>query len=743
MKPQKITGFRREKPPLERRQIKENTCFSEGVASHAFAGICAVLWLMAILEITCGSLSDIFHAKSFGEILNLFLEHKAAYLPAVHEVYGENGGILLPALTLILTVGLIAFCFYSALRGSEKRFFAIFGIFSLPMIAMQLWMPSISESAELTNITDIYSMTGAYFALVAVAGLFRAFGKSYKRAVGFLCILVLAGGTFLAAFDTLGGQKAAMNLRNKIDSRMEEWIYGGAASGLTFGKFYGDELSERNLAAESARTDDAEDHVLLRVTMSDPSPYYLRGYTGDIYTKEGWRSAAEITNRGTKEASAENALFYELEARDFSTNTMLAEAAEAAGADLTGAEENVIQVVNSGASRRYLYLPYESIQIEAMGKALMGGGFLPDKTSASRYGVTAMPYMTHRYGEILNALSADTEKIEEYRLSESNYHDYVVKQDTEIPRECYGAIEELFPEPESIGTRGEAKTAILKTLGGLSYDENVTDSPEKEDFIGEFLERKSGYDKHFAAAAVMAFRYYGIPARFAEGYLITADMAGNVKAGEEITVTAAQAHCWAEYYEEGVGWLPFETTPTYIGLMKSAGNIRIKKDTKTRTEEEEKPEKSQNRQQTVTTESEVNYQTLAAFILLLLLLVASVIFGIRKIKGKKQRTAGVTPRPGDINSQDRRKAIMALMYFIRRAEKKGKNMGRAEKTERAERTAGMDRQGRNDKADRKEEPGERKEIEDIYLRTRYSHHEIREEDYQKMLEYYRKLRRRR
>ena len=39
--------------------------------------------------------------------------------------------------------------------------------------------------------------------------------------------------------------------------------------------------------------------------------------------------------------------------------------------------------------------------------------------------------------------------------------------------------------------------------------------------LEEFLVSKKGYDVQFATAATLMFRYYGIPARYVEGYLIT------------------------------------------------------------------------------------------------------------------------------------------------------------------------------------------------------------------------------
>ena len=66
----------------------------------------------------------------------------------------------------------------------------------------------------------------------------------------------------------------------------------------------------------------------------------------------------------------------------------------------------------------------------------------------------------------------------------------------------------------------------------------------------------------YASAAVEAFRVHGIPARYVEGYYISAgDIAGS-KDGKT-TVTGSNAHAWVEVYFDGIGWLPVDVTPGY------------------------------------------------------------------------------------------------------------------------------------------------------------------------------------
>ena len=70
-----------------------------------------------------------------------------------------------------------------------------------------------------------------------------------------------------------------------------------------------------------------------------------------------------------------------------------------------------------------------------------------------------------------------------------------------------------------------ALNQIRQCLSGeTTYTEMMPQIPEGEDPIRWFLtEGKQGNDVYYAAAATEAFRAYGIPARYVEGYYLSAD----------------------------------------------------------------------------------------------------------------------------------------------------------------------------------------------------------------------------
>ncbi|MGW9413242.1 transglutaminase TgpA family protein [Arthrobacter cupressi] len=85
--------------------------------------------------------------------------------------------------------------------------------------------------------------------------------------------------------------------------------------------------------------------------------------------------------------------------------------------------------------------------------------------------------------------------------------------------------------------------------------------------LADFLQQKSGYCVHFASAMAVMARVTGIPSRIAVGYAPGHPTGNNIAVGgrdplTEFSVDARDAHAWPELYFEGLGWVPFEPTPS-------------------------------------------------------------------------------------------------------------------------------------------------------------------------------------
>ena len=61
-----------------------------------------------------------------------------------------------------------------------------------------------------------------------------------------------------------------------------------------------------------------------------------------------------------------------------------------------------------------------------------------------------------------------------------------------------------------------------------------------------FSARRRDMTYTFATAAVLMFRYYGIPARYAEGYLVTPKDAKDMEEGQPYELPMERAHAWPD-----------------------------------------------------------------------------------------------------------------------------------------------------------------------------------------------------
>ena len=156
--------------------------------------------------------------------------------------------------------------------------------------------------------------------------------------------------------------------------------------------------------------------------------------------------------------------------------------------------------------------------------------------------------------------------------------------DLYVPEENLEAVSQVASELGTIGTTDHV-IEELKNYYQENYPYTVRPgkTPKKKDFVNYFLlENKKGYCSYFASAAVLIFRYMGIPARYVEGYAIDYDqiLSGELVDGADyadyydgyseigetayvkVDVTDADAHAWVEVYDPVIGWDPVDVTPS-------------------------------------------------------------------------------------------------------------------------------------------------------------------------------------
>jgi transglutaminase-like putative cysteine protease len=155
-------------------------------------------------------------------------------------------------------------------------------------------------------------------------------------------------------------------------------------------------------------------------------------------------------------------------------------------------------------------------------------------------------------------------------LLSANEHD-VKSRYSQVPVQTKATISEVA-NVRSAETLTEKLNAISYVTSFLLANYKYTLSPgavpKNTDFVDYFLkENKNGYCTYFATAATLMLRSYGIPARYAEGYMLTADELENAMAQEGseqvvATIYEKDAHAWVEVFLDGIGWINVDATPS-------------------------------------------------------------------------------------------------------------------------------------------------------------------------------------
>ena len=379
-----------------------------------------------------------------------------------------------------------------------------------------------------------------------------------------ILIVLLAGGNILGLTNT-----------DKMSTVQKKWNkerYQENVSVLPEGKL------------NKAKTAKRSDKAALEVTLHKKNSYYLRGFVGMTYENNAWETSNEDWNIFGTDSSmlaasgqeAYSSLLW-LHNKDFYGNTAMYHFVRKKKLADGKADPSlyILSVKNVGANKKYLYLPYECAvtpsDYENEGTAAINKTenlFASGIYGADEYSFKAMETMA---GKLKSAttITGGSSNASSQKITE-RYKEYVTSTCLFLNKETKTLI--------SSATEGNLQDnlsvlAIINRVknfmkSSITYTENPGTIPAGEDFAKWFFEdKKSGYDVQYAAAAVMMFRYYGIPSRYVEGYLLTPETVNNAGNSEQVTVSQKYAHAWPEIYLDGMGWIPVEVTSKYENVM--------------------------------------------------------------------------------------------------------------------------------------------------------------------------------
>ncbi|MBE5961119.1 MAG: hypothetical protein E7256_07000 [Lachnospiraceae bacterium] len=444
-----------------------------------------------------------------------------------------------------------------------------------------------------------------------------------------------------------------------------------------------------------------------------------------------------------------------------------------------------LQLLYENANKSYLYLPYQMD---------LNLPFRYD-TVDDLYNVPSerqTEYQIHyrnitSYAALLERMEEDDRALERFDAFEEEYRRFVYGCYLQLPEQGLFRLKELDLGVDHYDGTVDSMTNITRAIKKYLSDNTVYSLkpgrlPEGADFVENFLfDAKKGYCMHYASAAVLLYRKYGVPARYVEGYVVTkADIASGIDAGYEkaeiylkdgavireevpvkqVKVTDESAHAWAEIYKDGYGWVPVEVTVGYMEPEPEAWEEPIeelreeevtkeeemKEEGMEETEESErKPEVTvpsdkssdhiQSAPETIPKE-EKRSGRISLAVVLLLIGIAGVIWVQKNIRFSKMMRK--------INGQDKEAVLLLYEQILKIRETMA---GGETKRKIKRRTEKRTKKEAEEKIETKQtdvaEGNERKEMErvrQIALKARFSNLEITKEEYQTVYRYYQLLR---
>ena len=518
---------------------------------YTISGFAAMLWLLGAGALTCIAAAVIRHFRKtkllFPILLaalllvvlfarNPLLNGFGAAWNTLRDLWAAEKGILLPLAetddTGLWLAGIVAGILLAMVSVALSR---------VPTLTAVL-LAALSVAAAFVQ-PGILLLAAAAIALLLLTW---QKSKNAVSAASFLLVGVIVAGVAAISLQTGTMQALSQNAKDTL----HHWRYEKVEELLPEGG-----LSEPVTKTESTDT-------ILSVTADTAQTLYLRGFVGDTYENEVWSALDAQT------AAEEKDLFYWLHQSGFYPQSQLATAARLMGNYQSGS----VSVQNLAGCSLYRYEPCTVLPERA---GLTKNKIQPStlETNGLRgergYSYETVSDAQTLLPELLDFLQNDTsDGVRSYLQMESAYREFAYSYALTVPAEFRAQLGAVLDQCcESYGpadslTKEQAQTAALAFL------ESCFDG--SGDIALPLADTADGTTYQYATVAALALRYYGIPARYVEGYTV------KTTENEPTSVDASAAGAWVEVYQDGIGWLPLALTPGLEDLSAEQTESGIK-----------------------------------------------------------------------------------------------------------------------------------------------------------------------
>lgn len=502
-------------------------------------------------------------------------------------------------LTVLVLLTFFLFCLEFVMRSHSLMFalgivlIILVPIFGHEMSIFNIILLSVFETGfAVINMTDRRSLKN----------VMKIKKRSRINVLSMILVLVIFAVAFLPAFIIERSNETNLfNLAYRTDNLIKEGIsrlMGDAISGdLNSGS-----INRGNLYQSGA------EQLSVTVDKIPTSTFYIKGFVGKDYDDSNWSSAYVLSNRNTgdnvpTEPFMESVFDYAVDRYMHLTSEPLPYPYYYLHSDLSDpiSELHYMLAENTRLNEKYFkeieidgthYLQVQndeekngyflndnstSIVIGSLSNATQKTAFVPyyAKHSPNR-SVTMSDYSFKAYpNSFLSGAdikqSSDLVEPNLFKLIEEEYESCIESQYIRYPEKTFKRLLDICNETP-LEDLNSITTYILVTLQNHAvYTTTPGNTPYNKDVIDYFLfENGKGYCVHFASAAVLMYRMYGIPARYVTGYVAhPTDFRYNRfnRGFFTANLTDKSAHAWVEIYLKDYGWVPVEVTPGTDGLM--------------------------------------------------------------------------------------------------------------------------------------------------------------------------------